>query len=162
MPKLILIHGVMAGGKSTLCTALDKKLKDYVFVDRAYIKKCLKPLGSEPARKVSKKATLLILEETMKVGGNIILQEMSPSNLRKKIGPSLRKYKYKVHSFHLYCALPTAMKRDVARSKKARPQEVKKMHELYGIPEKGDIPVNTEKMTVQQSVNIILKTIKKK
>ncbi len=47
MKKLIIINGPTAAGKSTTIALLRPKLKNYVFVDRAYMKQMLRPLSKK-------------------------------------------------------------------------------------------------------------------
>ncbi|MBI2667600.1 AAA family ATPase [Candidatus Woesearchaeota archaeon] len=162
MPKIVNLHGVMASGKSTIVEILNKKLKNYSYVDRAYIKKMLKPAGRENARKISKKATFLIIKELMKLKKNILVQELNPIDLKRKLRPYFKKFNYKLISFHLYCSLNTSLKRDKSRTKKTRGDLVRKTHYLYSKPEKIDFQINTDKLKINESVGLIIKKIKEK
>jgi len=159
MPKILNLNGPMAAGKTTITEILHKKLKTYSYVDRSHIKKKLKPSGRNNARKISKKASYLLIKELMKLKKNILTQEVNPTDLKKKLRPYFKDYNLK--SFYIYCKLDTAIKRDIKRTKKTRSHLVRIIHSRYNGPEKGEIPINTDEMSVKQSVDLILKEIRK-
>jgi adenylylsulfate kinase-like enzyme len=160
MPNIILIHGPMAAGKSTITAELRKRLPDYAYVDRPYIKRGLKPLGRETAKKLSKAATYDIMREIMKLGRDMIVEELNPASTRKKLKHYLRTYDYEIHSFYLRCSIPKAMTRDKYRSKKHKPKLLRQIHEGYLEPDSLEQIIDTEKLSVRQAVNLILKSIK--
>ena len=161
MPKIILIHGSMAVGKSTITEQLRKKLPNFVYVDRPYIKRGLKPLGRELAKKLSKETSYDIIKKIMKLKEDIIVQEVNVISLKKKLKSYLKKYKYKIYAFHLICSLKEAKKRENKRTKKSRPRLLEKINKEFPLPSKSEIIINTEKLSVRQSVNFIIKKIKK-
>lgn len=161
MPKIIILRGPMASGKSTTIDILDKKLKDYVYINREYIKsKMLKKMPRKYARKISKRALWTLLKEVMKLKKNILVQELSKSNLNKKLGKYINDYNYKIKSFYLTCSVETAIKRDKQRSKKMRARTVKIVHS-NSKPEKADLIIDTEDNSLNKTVSIILKEAKK-
>ena len=151
----------MSVGKSTITEQLRKFLPDYAYVDRPYIKRGLKPLGKPLAKKISKDASYDIIRQIMKLGKNMIVQEVSPVSLRKKIKHYLKRYKYKIYSFYIICSVAEAKRREKGRDKKPRPRLVEKIHKEFNEPSKYDQVINTEEFSVRQSVNFILKTIQK-
>lgn len=161
MPKIIIIHGSMAVGKSTITEQLRKRLPNYAYVDRPYIKRGLMPLGRELAKKLSKDASYDIIRNIMKLGRDIIIQEVSILSFRKKLKHYLKRYKYEIHAFHLVCSLAEAKRREKGRTKKSKPRLLVKMHKDFPPPNKYETVVDTEKLSVRQSVNFILKNIKK-
>ena len=104
----------------------------------------------------------MILKETMKTKANIITQELWPPSMVKEVGKEMKKYKYTLYSFFIQCSLKTALKRAKLRKKKTPPMTVYKIHKLLSAPVKGDTVINTEKLSLRQSVNIVLNTIKKR
>jgi len=161
MPKIIAIHGPMAAGKSTITEKIREKLPDHAYVDRPFIKRGLKPLGSKLALKISKAASFDILRQIMKLGKNVIIQEVSDESLRRKLKHYLRKYNYTLSVFYIKCSLKEAKKRDKGRQKKTRPKLVEQVHKDFAEPSKHEIVIDTEKLSVRQSVNLILKMIQK-
>ncbi|MBN1386593.1 dephospho-CoA kinase [Candidatus Woesearchaeota archaeon] len=161
MPKLLNITGPMAAGKSTIADILYKKLKSYAFIDRAYIKKHLQRAGKQNAKRIAKEAVHMMAKELMKLKQNILVQEMNAESLKKKLGLHMKRYGYTLHSFFLHCSVDTALKRDHMRSGKRRPGIVKRIHG-YVKPTKHDVIINTEENTMEQTVNRILKEIRKK
>ena len=155
MPKLILIHGPIASGKSTLSRALLKKLKGFAFVDRAYMKRMLKPIGKPDAKAITNKAVKLIVEELMKLGKDILVQEQSRTSLKTVIN----KYgkNYKIFSFFLKCDLKKSIKRAELREKTTTSKEsITAMYERIK-PEPKDIILDTGKNSINECVNIIIK-----
>jgi len=160
MPKIILIHGSMAVGKSTITEKLMKKLPNFAYVDRPYIKRGLKPLGRELAKKLSKEASYDIIKQIMKLKKNIIVQEVNIVSLRKKLKSYLKKYNYKIYAFHLTCSLKEAKKREKNRTKKSRSRLLEKITKEFPPPSKFEIIIDTEKLSVRQAVDYIIKKIK--
>ena len=93
MPKLINITGPIAVGKSTVCASLKKELKNYAFVDRAYLKEMLKPIGKPLAKKIADKTTIFIIKQLMKENKNILVHEQSIVILKEKLKRYSKKYK---------------------------------------------------------------------
>ena len=162
-PKIILINGLIASGKSTLCSALIEKLNDFVFVDRAYIKETMlrrvkkndKPL----ARKLSKKAVYVIVKGLMKDRYNLLLQEFSLGSLKKHLAGYIEKYGYEVHGFYLACSLEEAKKRDFERKGFERPEAVENIHNEHEEFGKEGVIIDTEKCNLEQTLKIVYKEI---
>ena len=164
MPKIITIHGPMAVGKSTITTQLREKLPKYAYVDRPYIKRGLKPLGRELALKLSKEASYYLTRKIMRLGKNIILEEISPVSLRRKIKHSIfKKYNYQIYSFYLICSVNEAKRREKLRrnQKTPRPRLLERIHKEFPPPSKHEIVIDTEKLSANQAVKFILKKIGK-
>ena len=160
MPKLICIHGPMAVGKSTITEMLMKKLPNFSYVDRPNIKRGLKPAGRQNSLIISKQATYFIIKELMKIKKDIIVEEINPTSIKKKLNKYIKKNKYKIYSFYLLCSLNEAIKRDIKRSKKSRKNRVKQIHKEFESINKEGIFINTEKLTANQTLKLILKEIK--
>ena len=160
--KILIIHGPMAAGKSTITSKLNEKLKEYIFVDRAYIKDImlgkLREKNPKLARQISKDAMFTIMKDLMKDKQNILLQEIRVSSVKKHLKKELKDYE--IISFYLDCSLKTALKRDTTRQTKyKRPLTVKEMHKNHAYPDDGDIIINTEKNTINQTIKLILKEL---
>ena len=157
MPKIIIIHGPTAAGKSTISRLLLDKLNDFAFVDRACIKDMLKKSGKAEAKQISNDASLFIIKELMKFQKNILVQEMGIEVIKSKLKKYAKEYKF--HSFYLYCSLPTAVERDKLRDKKTGTiEQITKIHNKCK-PSKEDIVIDTEKNSISKCVNLILKEI---
>jgi len=157
MAKLIIIHGPIATGKSTISKLLLENLNDYVFVDKEYFKYMLKKIGKENAKKISTDTSLFIIKELMKLNKNIITQEMSMKTIFKK----LKNYSnnYEIISFYLQCSLSTTIKRDKIRDKKSgNIEHIKRIYEKVK-PSKEDIIIDTENNSINNCVIDILKHI---
>jgi adenylylsulfate kinase-like enzyme len=156
MPKLILIHGPIASGKSTLSKALLNELKRFAFVDRAYMKRMLKPIGKPEAKAITNKAIKLIVAELMKLKKDILVQEQSRTSLKtviSKYGKS-----YKIYSFFLKCDLKKSIDRDKLREKSS--SDVKQISSMYERiqPEPKDIIIDTGNNSIDKCIKLILKT----
>lgn len=162
MPSLIIIHGPMCSGKSTITTELQKRLPKYILVDRAYIKDRmlgnLKKENRQLALNLSKKAMFLIAEGLIENGYDILLQEIRLPSVKKHLGDKLKNYKVK--SFYLKCSVKTAKKRDLERQDKhVRPETVEEMHRKHAESDDGDVVIDTEIMDLKAAVKDILKNL---
>lgn len=157
MPKLILIHGPIASGKTTITQQLLTKLKDYAFIDRAYIKDMLKPSGKNDAKIIADKVVILALQELMKLNKNILVQERNTDELRIPINNYGKKYN--IYSFYLECSLDEAIKRDQLRIKKSG--NINQINDSYNKvkPNKDDIIINTQNNSINKCVQDILRKI---
>ena len=162
-PTIVLIHGPMASGKSTVTNELDKLLKNYHFVDRAYIKNVMlnKLEDRDLAKELSKKATFLIMKGLMKTKKNILLQEMRAPQIKRHFRKEIQKYSYRIKSFYLECCLETAQKRDLQRQKRyVRPEVVAEMHKKHAYSDKEDIIISTQTCSIKETVNKIVNELK--
>jgi|SRR3989344_5599207 len=170
--KLIIIRGKVTGGKTTTSHALARVLPGWIFVDIWKIKEMFEPLGLKdrtPIFKASKKAVLAIVKQVMRdIGSNIIVQESSLSFINKHLRKDIKKYNYKLYSFFLDVELEDAIKRDIQREKptininKQNLSSAEWKKTAKGVPEKGDIIINTSKNNLKKVVNLILKEIHEK
>jgi len=166
MNKIIIIHGAMASGKSTITSKLNEILKDYIFVDKAYIKdtmlKKVKIQNPKLAKEISREAIFLITKRLMEKKKNIILQETRKESVEAALSKEIKKHKYKLFSFYLDITLDASHKRDKKRRAdqgKRKSKNVEKMFKLHAYPSKDDIIINTEKLTIRQTINKILKEL---
>ena len=82
------------------------------------------------------------------------MQEISESQIKKKLRRYIKKYKYNILVFYLTCSLQTAIKRDSQRQKFMRERMVRKVH-ISQKPEKNDIIIDTEKNSISKVVKLI-------
>lgn len=157
MPKLIIINGPIASGKTTICNRLLKKLTNFAFVDRAYLKDMLKNSGREDAKIIADKTAAFIITELIKFKKDILVQEYDLSILQKII----KKYgrNYEMHSFFLHCNLDSAIARDKKRIKQSGDIEQIIYSHKKVKPETKDIIIDTDKISVQKTLNKILSII---
>lgn len=155
MAKIIVIHGPMGSGKSTVVAELKKRLPGYVVVDRAYIKDTMlhdvKKKDPEFVRKLSADAMFFMARRLLKKGYNLILQEIREPSVRNKLGES-----HDIKSFYLHCSVNEAKKRDSARQGKHRPGMVELMHQKHSYADKADVKIDTEKNSVKKTVETIM------
>jgi len=150
-----MISGPIAAGKSTVCGHLLEHLSGYAFVDKAYLKNALKPIGKDEAKKIAAEACSLMVDRLMEAGKNILVHELSMKNL----GETVKKYDYECCCFYLKCSPETSVKRDEARVKKSHnPEYVISTHSKV-LPQEGEIIINTEEKTIEETVDYILKKI---
>lgn len=160
-PKLVILRGRPASGKSTAWHALKKKrdLKSWKFIDHVSLKN---KLGKEPG----KQALMSELKEAMREKQNILIEEMSEKTLKKYIGYYLKKFNYKIITFQFFVSTKTAYKRDIQRAKekwhpKIGRKLIKEMHDLHDkrVDPKG-VLVDTDKLNKKQVIDLIVKKIK--
>lgn len=120
MPFIINIHGPIASGKTTITVLLRKRLKNIVYINRPTLKKDLKILGKETARKISSEASYFMLGKLLKIKKNILVSEIVPSLLY-----------------------------------------LQKHCKQFSKPERYDVVIDTERMSVNEVFCLILQRIKK-
>lgn len=158
MKKIIIINGPTAVGKSTTIALLRQKLKNYVFVDRAYIKQMLRPLSKELRRELSNYVSLFLIKQAMKEKKNVLTQEMSSEVLKKAV----QKYGYIIKEFSLTCSLFTSLKRDKERGGKTTVGTIKEIHKKFETKVNNTpFTINTERYTPKEIQKIILTEIRK-
>ncbi len=152
--KIVIIRGKVTGGKTTTSHELAKVLPGWIFIDIWKIKEMFEPLELKDRSvliSASKKARLAIMREVIKkMGVNIIVQEITKSYINKHFKKDLKKYNHKIYSFFLDVELKDAVKRDIKRKKPTmglgkKIKEEKIWKSTKGVPEKGDIIINTSK-----------------
>ncbi len=159
MPFIINIHGPIASGKTTTTKLLQKKFKNILYIDKPALKKDLKLLGKEKARKISSEASYFMLGQCINTKKNILVSEMSPTKIVKHFKTQMNKYNYTLFSFFLDCSLPTSMKRVKIRSDIPSLDYLGKNYKKFSKPEKGDIVIDTEKLTPKESLQFILQHV---
>lgn len=158
-PTILIIHGAMACGKSTITKKLENELDNFHFIDRAHIKNIMltKLKERQLAKDLSKKAVYLIMKGLMKYRKHILLQEQRSPSIKKYLKDFIKKYRYRVISIYLECSVKSAKKRDLNRQKRhIRPDIVEEMHQKHAYPDKGDIIINTEKNSISKVIKKIL------
>jgi len=170
MPKIVMLRGPMATGKSTAYATLKKhpKMKNWAFVDFPAIKRMFENLGDTNRRKYGKKAYIATLKEVMKTKRNIITEEFWEEGLKKPLRYYLKKYNYRFVTFQFEAKLDHTHHRNIQRRKvrglKPRPKKEMKTsidaHKTTQKPTGKFIPVNTSELNQKQTVNFILKHLK--
>ena len=149
---IITIQGPSACGKSTLTRLLREEL-DYAYVDRPMIKRGLKPIGRQEALRLSKDATYHVIRQLIERGDDIIAQEVNPESLKKHVDLK----GYRLVPFYIKCPVETALERDRERPGKThRPELIRRIHEEYPKPADYEIIIDTEKMTIQESLDYMM------
>jgi len=170
MPKMVILRGMVASGKTTTLKNLRKheKTKDWIIIDFNELKMQFKNLGDEKRKAYGKIALFSILKNLMPTKKNIVFDEASGKGIKKNLRNFLKKYNYKITVFEFTSDLKKAIKREAKRrtnrNLKPRGKEwVTKMHEerpkRYGIDEEGII-LDTTKLNEKQTVNFILEKLK--
>lgn len=156
--KILLIHGPMGSGKSTVCKYLQEEILDYHFLDRAKIKnqELSNMKDRDIARKISKEKIYQQIESLLEQQANILLQEFHRHQIIDRFSEQIRMNDYDLVSFYLYCSVETAKKRDLERQNKyVRPEVVEEKHSEYRGPDPADIPINTEINDLEQTISLI-------
>jgi predicted ABC-type ATPase len=148
----------MGSGKSTLVAELRKKLPTYAYVDRPNIKRGLKPIGNELARKIARTASFAAVGELIDFNVDMLLEELSPESLMRRFRDKIRENKYTLHSFYLNIGLETSLKRDLERSGKDHSVNVidvyqRAKHTSY------DTVLDTERLSKEECLKAILSSL---
>ena len=165
MPKIALLRGGAASGKSTAFEGLRKsgRLKGWAFIDHPWLKEGFK--GMKDKRELQKKALFGLMKPLMKEKKNIILEEMSAQTVRKQVGYYVRKYGYTFVVFQFEVA-SGAFDRNLARVRKGDKIHKKTMTRKFVDESHADhqrkvdregIVVNTSEMGKKKVVGVILK-----
>jgi len=160
-PKLVVLRGKVATGKSTAFHNLqkNKEMKNWIFVDHVRLKKIL---GKEKG----KLALFSELKDALSTKNNIIIEEMSKETLMKYIGKDIRKHKYELLIFQFEGSLKGSIKKEAERrarkgKKPLGEKWVKKMHEHHKkISDPQGIIVDTDRLSRKGVVDFILKKLK--
>lgn len=155
MKKLVIINGPTAVGKSTIIFLLRQKLKNYVFVDRAYVKQMLRPLSKKLRKELSTYVSLFLIKEAMKEKKNILTQEMSSEAIKK----DAQKYNYHIFDFSLICSLDTALKRDKKRGGKTKAGTISKIYKKFENNTNLKNKINTELLSPNKVVDLIIQQL---
>ena len=92
MPKIVILRGRPASGKSTAFAKLKKRKEfdGWVLIDNCELKSWFNYL--EENKEIKKKALFALMKEVMKKKKNILLEEMSRKTIMKYIGNILLIY----------------------------------------------------------------------
>jgi adenylylsulfate kinase-like enzyme len=163
MYNIITIHGPVGVGKSTLTNILREKLPTYSYVDRPFIKRGLKPAGRTEALKLSKEATYFLIKELVLLNQNIIVQEVNPESMQRKIGKEFfEEHNYRIIPFFISCSIETAIQRDINRSAKTVGKEgVQKIHTEYVKPMPYELVIDTGEKSIDECISIMISEINK-
>jgi len=167
-PKLVLLHGMIATGKTTALYNLRerKEMKDWIIIDFCELKKQFAHLGDEKRKEYGKKALAAILKLLMKEKKNIVLDEMPEKSIRKYVGPQIRKYKYEVVPFQFTSKIELSIKREaerrIARGLKPHGEKwVRDFNEHHKkVFDKNAILIDTTKLNKKQVVDFIIKRVR--
>ncbi len=162
-PRLIILRGKPAAGKSTAYATLrkHKKMKDFVFVDHCAFK-------TELGKEGGKKKLFSELKKVMPSGKDILIEEMSKQSIMKNISKEVKKYNYKFVVFQFEISLKKSKKRDVHRvlskghDRKFILDNIEDLHKMHEEKfDHGGILIDTNKLNKRQVVRFIIKNLTK-
>ena len=161
-PRLVILRGKPAAGKSTAYANLrkNKKMKGFVFVDHCAMKTKL-------GREGGKKELFKELKKVMPSGKDIIIEEMSKESVMKNISKEIKKYNYDFVVFQFEISLKESKKRDVYRvvdkghDQKFILKNIEDLHKMHKDRfDKEGILVDSNKLSKRQVVSLILSNLK--
>jgi len=165
--KCIWLTGLPSSGKSTIAEALGKKLKKenipYYIIDGDNIRSTLnKDLGFTKEDRIENNRRVAHLAKILFDSGVVpIVATVSPNDSSRTFARSL----FNENQFaliHIDASLETCIKRDPKNLYSNNSKKVKNitgMHTNYDIPLDADLVLNTEKLSVTQSVNRLFKLL---
>jgi len=167
-PKLVILRGGAACGKSTALYRLkkNKKFKDWAIIDNCSLKLQFENLGGEKMKEYGHGALFFLLKTIMSTKRNIIVDEMSEKTLRKNINYYINKYEYEIVTFQFAVSVETAIKREVHRREsvglKSRGASwVKRLHKFHEEKiDKNGILINTDRFDKKGVEKFIIKNLK--
>ena len=165
--KCIWLTGLPSSGKSTIAEAFGKKLKKenipFYIIDGDNIRSTLnKDLGFTKEDRIENNRRVAHLAKILFDSGSVpIVATISPNDSSRTFARSL----FNENDFalvHIDASLETCIKRDPKnlysnKSKKIR--NITGMHTNYDTPLDADLVLNTEKLSVTQSVNRLFKLL---
>ena len=165
--KCIWLTGLPSSGKSTIAEAFGKKLKKenipFYIIDGDNIRSTLnKDLGFTKEDRIENNRRVAHLAKILFDSGIIpIVATISPNNSSRSFARSL----FNENEFvlvHIDASLETCMKRDPKKLYSNKSKKIKNItgvHTNYDIPLDAELVLNTEKLSVAQSVNRLFKLL---
>ena len=165
--KCIWLTGLPSSGKSTIAEAFGKKLKKenipFYIIDGDNIRSTLnKDLGFTKEDRIENNRRVAHLAKILFDSGSVpIVATISPNDSSRTFARSL----FNENDFalvHIDASLETCIKRDpknLYSNKSKKIKNITGMHTNYDIPLDADLVLNTEKLSVTQSVNRLFKLL---
>ena len=165
--KCIWLTGLPSSGKSTIAEAFGKKLKKenipYYIIDGDNIRSTLnKDLGFTKEDRIENNRRVAHLAKILFDSGVVpIVATISPNDSSRTFARSL----FNENQFaliHIDASLETCIERDPKNLYSNNSKKIKNitgMHTNYDIPLDADLVLNTEKLSVTQSVNRLFKLL---
>ncbi len=165
--KCIWLTGLPASGKSTIAEAFGKKLTkeniNYYIIDGDNIRSTLnKDLGFTKEDRIENNRRIAHIARILFDSGILpIVATVSPNESSRNFARSL----FKEDEFslvHIDASIETCIKRDPKNLYSNQTKKIKNitgLHSNYDIPKNADLVLDTEKLSVVQSVNRIFKLI---
>ena len=165
--KCIWLTGLPSSGKSTIAEAFGKKLKKenipFYIIDGDNIRSTLnKDLGFTKEDRIENNRRVAHLAKILFDSGIIpIVATISPNNSSRSFARSL----FNENEFvlvHIDASLETCIKRDPKKLYSNKSKKIKNItgvHTNYDIPLDSDLVLDTEKLSVSQSVNRLFKLL---
>ena len=165
--KCIWLTGLPASGKSTIAKAFGKKLTkeniNYYIIDGDNIRSTLnKDLGFTKEDRIENNRRIAHIARILFDSGILpIVATVSPNESSRNFARSL----FKEDEFllvHIDASIETCIKRDPKNLYSNQAKKIKNitgLHSNYDIPKNADLVLDTEKLSVIQSVNRIFKLI---
>ena len=165
--KCIWLTGLPSSGKSTIAEAFGKKLKKenipYYIIDGDNIRSTLnKDLGFTKEDRIENNRRVAHLAKILFDSGVVpIVATLSPNDRSRTFARSL----FNENQFaliHIDASLETCIKRDpknLYSNKSKKIKNITGMHTNYDIPLDADLVLNTEKLSVTQSVNRLFRLL---
>ena len=165
--KCIWLTGLPASGKSTIAEAFGKRLRKvnvpYYIIDGDNIRLTLnKDLGFTQEDRIENNRRVAHLAKILFDAGIVpIVATVSPNDSSRSFARSL----FKANQFALVfvdTSLETCLKRDPKKLYSNKSKKIKNitgLHSGYDVPINADLILNTEKLSVRQSVNKLFKLL---
>jgi tRNA uridine 5-carbamoylmethylation protein Kti12 len=162
IPKLILIKGPAGVGKTTICKHLSKKLKTFQYLDLEKFKEKFKHLERAERKVKAHELYYPQIKKLIKQEKDILLQESFLKDLKKELKIEFKTHKYEIISIFLKASLKETKKRNLNRKQKTATEEyVEKSYSYLSIPEKKDIIIDVENISVKKTIVLIMNLVTK-
>lgn len=170
-PFFVYIIGISGSGKTTIASNLEKKLRErgvnqLQFIDGDVIREELKGIFGYTfeERIKNNRVVCVVASYLIRNGISIILAQVAPF---EKIREQVRSFFEDSYvEVYVKCSFEECAKRDVkgyyAKAKSGRLENLNGFNEIYEIPDKSDVVVDTEIMSVDECVDTIIAYLEEK
>lgn len=155
----IVIRGPSAVGKSTIASLLHKEISNSAHIDVDVLKRMVSEESSAVRTEIGHNVSLYFVQELIKNGFNIIIEEIFRDENFSRLSKLLNKSDYRLISFFITVPLPVLIERDKKRTHKVKGEGV--VSRLYSeiTPRKGDIVIDMSNLSNEQVINKMLEYI---
>ncbi len=166
-PKLVILRGPKASGKSTAFEGLKKKkmMRHWIFLDKTLVKSMFPPC--EKRKELVNKSVIALIKLSLTTEKNIIVEEITGGKLSDELADDVKKHQYNMITFQFEVSLENSYKRNKVRRKKRGliPRSLQELKASIEYHEKTKDPhgivVDTNTLNPRKTAQFIARQLKK-